>query len=173
MPPETLYGYLEGDDPLTGRRVIDEIIDALTKAPERRLTRPAPSPLPPRRPPPARSCSAPDTEDNLQRLFYERGWTDGLPVILPTEERVEHMLTGTGRPRDELVGEIFLHDTKETAQVHGLRHRRGGGHGRGAAGAPPGDPGRRGDQACRPSRPRPRPSAACSWSTGPSATRSA
>ena len=30
---ETLYGYIEGDDPLTGKRVIDEIIDALTKAP--------------------------------------------------------------------------------------------------------------------------------------------
>ncbi len=33
MPPETLYGYLEGDDPLTGQRVIDEIVDALTKTP--------------------------------------------------------------------------------------------------------------------------------------------
>ncbi len=75
------------------------------------------------------------------------------------------MLTGTGRPRDEQVGEIFNHDTKEMHQLHGLRHRRGGGHGRGAAGAPARDPGRPRPPSCRPSRPPPRPSAACSWST--------
>jgi hypothetical protein len=111
MPPEALYGYLEGDDPLTGRRVIEEILDALTKTPMAAesgaislLSEGAAAREP---------MVGPDTEDNLQRLFYERGWTDGLPVILPTEERVENMLTGTGRPRDEQVGEIFLVDTKE------------------------------------------------------------
>ena len=112
MPRETLQEYIEGNDPLTGKRVIDEIIDALTKAP---CGGPATSPLPlPNEQAAAREeLLAPDTEDNLQSLFYERGWTDGLPVILPTQERVEYMLTGTGRPRDELVGEIFNHDTKE------------------------------------------------------------
>ena len=30
----------------------------------------------------------PDTEDNLQRLFEENRWTDYLPIVLPTEERV-------------------------------------------------------------------------------------
>ena len=55
----------------------------------------------------------PDTEDNLQSLFFERGWTDGLPIILPTEERVAEMLKGTGRPPDEVVAEIYLHDTQE------------------------------------------------------------
>ncbi len=112
MPPETLYGYLEGDDPLTGRRVIDEIVDCAHQDAQLR-PRPAPSPLPSEGAGDRETLVGPDTEDNLQRLFYERGWTDGLPVILPTEERVENMLTGTGRPRDELVGEIFLHDTKE------------------------------------------------------------
>ncbi len=34
----------------------------------------------------------PDTEDNLQRLFLENNWTDGLPVVLPTEKRVAAML---------------------------------------------------------------------------------
>ena len=33
QPRETLYSYIEGGDPLTGKRVIDEIVDALTKAP--------------------------------------------------------------------------------------------------------------------------------------------
>ena len=34
----------------------------------------------------------PDTEDNLQRLFLENHWTDYLPIVLPTEERVAAML---------------------------------------------------------------------------------
>ncbi len=109
---ETLYSYIEGADPLTGNRVIDEILDALTKTPAQ--AEPATGPLPlPGETGAREELLAPDTEDNLQRLFYERGWTDGLPVILPTQERVERMLTGTGRPSDELVGEIFNHDTKE------------------------------------------------------------
>jgi len=110
---ETLYAYIEGTDPLTGKRVIEEIIDALTKASAAAGDKTSPLPLPQEETAAREERLAPDTEDNLQRLFYERGWTDGLPVILPTEERVEHMLTGTGRPPDEQVGEIFNHDTKE------------------------------------------------------------
>ena len=34
----------------------------------------------------------PDTEDNLHQLFQENHWTDYLPIVLPTEERVEEML---------------------------------------------------------------------------------
>ena len=34
---------------------------------------------------------------------YSRGWTDGLPVVPPTPERVLRMLTGTKRHRDEVV----------------------------------------------------------------------
>jgi hypothetical protein len=109
LPRETLYSYIEGDDPLTGKRVIDEILDALTETPSAGGF----VPLASAGAAPREELLPPDTEDNLQRLFYERGWTDGLPVILPTEERVAHMLTGTGRPEDEQVGEIFNHDTKE------------------------------------------------------------
>jgi hypothetical protein len=111
MLPETLYEYIERDDPLTGMRVIDEIVSALTKASS--VTDAGHVAMPSEAAAPRETMIGPDTEDNLQRLFYERGWTDGLPVILPTEERVEHMLTGTPRPRDEQVGEIFNHDTKE------------------------------------------------------------
>ena len=46
----------------------------------------------------------PDTEDNLQRLFLENNWTDYLPIILPTEERVAAMLKGTSHPPDKVVG---------------------------------------------------------------------
>jgi hypothetical protein len=39
-------------------------------------------------------------------IWFDKGVTDGLPVVPPTRERVERMLTGTGRARDELLGEM-------------------------------------------------------------------
>ncbi len=36
--------------------------------------------------------------------FTARGWGDGLPLIAPTEDRVERMLQGTRRARSELIG---------------------------------------------------------------------
>jgi hypothetical protein len=45
------------------------------------------------------------TTDEFESWF-ERGVTDGLPVVPPTRERVERMLGGTPRDRDELVGEM-------------------------------------------------------------------
>lgn len=35
---------------------------------------------------------------------YDRGWSDGLPVVPPTPERVVRMLEGTKRAADEVVG---------------------------------------------------------------------
>jgi hypothetical protein len=45
------------------------------------------------------------TTDELE-FWFDKGVTDGLPVVPPTRERVERMLTGAGRPRDELIGEL-------------------------------------------------------------------
>lgn len=42
------------------------------------------------------------TVEAIQYL-YEQGWTDGLPVIPPTEEAVDWMLTGTDRVRSEVI----------------------------------------------------------------------
>jgi hypothetical protein len=39
-------------------------------------------------------------------IFFERGVTDGLPVVPPTRERVERMLAGTRRRGDEAVGDL-------------------------------------------------------------------
>ena len=43
--------------------------------------------------------------DDLERWF-ERGVTDGLPVVPPTRERVERTLAATRRSRDELVARV-------------------------------------------------------------------
>ena len=39
-------------------------------------------------------------------VAFERGWSDGLPVVPPTPERVWRMLQGTSRKPDEVVGII-------------------------------------------------------------------
>ncbi|MFV0308356.1 MAG: thioredoxin family protein [Desertimonas sp.] len=41
-------------------------------------------------------------EDDIEAM-YDRGWSDGLPVVPPTPERVLRMLTGTSRAPDEVV----------------------------------------------------------------------
>jgi len=38
--------------------------------------------------------------------FYEEKWTDGFPIVPPTEEAVQLMLRGTDRDPDELVAEV-------------------------------------------------------------------
>ena len=43
----------------------------------------------------------PDAIEALNRVFYGRGWTDGLPILPPTPGRCEAMLDG--RDADELV----------------------------------------------------------------------
>jgi hypothetical protein len=45
-----------------------------------------------------------DEWDGLQRAFGERGWSDGLPLVPPTEARVERMLRYAGRPRNQIIG---------------------------------------------------------------------
>jgi hypothetical protein len=115
MPPSVLRRYIEGKDPATGKKLIDEVLEALTKpysAEESRnvaIARPVP-------PQPQRFLST-DTEDNIQRLFSDRGWTDGLPIILPTEDRVAKMLAGTGQPPDKFVGKAYMIDTQENVRV--------------------------------------------------------
>ncbi len=45
-------------------------------------------------------------EENLHELFMQNRWTDFLPIVLPTEERVERMLKGSSIPADRIVGKL-------------------------------------------------------------------
>lgn len=47
-----------------------------------------------------------DETDDLIEACYENGWTDGLPVVPPTPERVERMLSATDRDPDELIAAV-------------------------------------------------------------------
>lgn len=95
-----LRAYIEGTDPISKRPFMQEIIEGLTlplndndlkgMSFERSNSK----------------LLEPDTEDRLRALFEENNWTDFLPIILPTEERVEAMLRGTSHPRDKIVGRL-------------------------------------------------------------------
>ena len=41
-----------------------------------------------------------------QDLFFAKGWTDGLPIVPPTEERVAAMLAGVGRDPQQSIGAL-------------------------------------------------------------------
>jgi hypothetical protein len=97
-PLEVHRKYLEGNDPINGKPVLDEIIEALTRPITDKETKTGTI---------DRSMPRllePDTPENLERLFLEKGWTDYLPIVLPTEEKVAEMLKGTSHKPDEVVG---------------------------------------------------------------------
>ncbi len=105
--PDQLRAYVDGPDDVTGRPFMTEVIAALTRPPSTEETR---------RQAFDRSTPRfvdPDTEDNLHSLFVENSWTDMLPIILPTEERVAAMLAGTSRSPDTIVGKMRPTSTRE------------------------------------------------------------
>jgi hypothetical protein len=97
---EELRAYVDGEDPVNGGAFMQHVIEGLTNPLQDEdlagmsFDRSAPRLL------------DPDTEDNLRQLFVEENWTDFLPIVLPTEERVEAMLKGTSRAPDEIVGRM-------------------------------------------------------------------
>ena len=99
LKEEMLKAYLEGKDSVSGKPIMKAIADCLTRplTAEEKKSGPSAEAAPEPR------FLPPDTEDNLQRLFKDRHWTDFNPVILPTEARVAAMLKGTSHKPDELV----------------------------------------------------------------------
>ena len=92
---------IEGTDPITGKPVMREIVDELTTplSDEDKTTRTIQQSAGP-------NHFGPDTAEDLQRLFREKGMTDYLPIVLPTEEKVDAMLKATSHKPDEIVGKI-------------------------------------------------------------------
>ena len=95
-----LRAYIEGNDAVSGRPLMQEVFEGLTSPLEdadlQGLSFERTTPR----------LMEPHSEDNLQRLFEENRWTDMLPIILPTEARVEAMLKGTSHRPDEIVGRL-------------------------------------------------------------------
>jgi len=99
--PEQLHAYVEGNDPVSDKPMMKEIVDALTipLSSEEKKTGVVQVSIGP-------ETYGPDTAKNLQQFYHDNGMTDFLPVIIPTEETVQEMLQGTSRKPDELVGKM-------------------------------------------------------------------
>lgn len=52
---------------------------------------------------PAATFEALDDLDAINKLYRERRWSDGLPIVPPTPERVARMLACTQRKRDDVI----------------------------------------------------------------------
>jgi hypothetical protein len=98
--PAELRAYIEGNDPVSNRPFMQELLEDLTRPLDDEdlkgisFERSTPRLL------------EPNIEENLQRLFIENHWTDFLPITLPIEERVARMLAGTSHAPDEVVGRL-------------------------------------------------------------------
>ncbi|HCB33679.1 MAG TPA: thioredoxin [Acidimicrobiaceae bacterium] len=61
-------------------------------------------------------------EDTHEAMF-DRGWSDGLPLVPPTPDRVRRMLAGTSRPPDDVVANVppdLVDCTVEKAAVNAV-----------------------------------------------------
>ncbi len=62
------------------------------------------------------SFEAPDSAKAFNNLFFARGWTDGLPIMPPTEEAVLEMLSYTDRKPEEVVGILLPRHGEATVE---------------------------------------------------------
>lgn len=98
--PAQLRSYIDGEDPVARLPFMRVLIDGLTgPLTEEDLAGISFDRSTPR-------LLDPDTEEGLHRRFEQERWTDYLPIVLPTEERVAEMLKGTRRGPDEIVGRL-------------------------------------------------------------------
>ena len=82
---------------------VDEVIRNLTEQPPaaQALQEPAPG-----------EVLFEGTFEEVNRLFLENGWTDGLPVVPPTMDKIEEFLAFTDRQPQEVLGKM-LPDNRE------------------------------------------------------------
>ena len=93
---------------------VDGVVQGLTAAPEKasELVEPEPG-----------EVVFEGTADEINRFFYENGWSDGLPIVPPTAARVDEFLRHTDRRADEELG-VLLPDrrsaTVRTVAINGV-----------------------------------------------------
>jgi hypothetical protein len=87
-----------------------DIIAALTKP----LTLEEKSPQPKVEKSPSIAFTGSNLEVN--HFFYRNGWTDGLPILPPTEEAVAEMMKGTDLPADHVVAKLIPRMGKATVK---------------------------------------------------------
>jgi hypothetical protein len=105
-----LDAYIAGEDPVTKRPFMEEIADYLTRPLNEEEKKTGVVKREKKR------LIGPETAQNIQRYFDQRFWTDQLPIIMPTEERVAAMLKATKHRADEVIGEMRVTGEREAWQ---------------------------------------------------------
>ena len=89
------------------RKVADTLVDNIIQA----FTKPVLQAAKPREPEPDHVIFR-GTLDEIQEFFARRQWTDGLPVIPPTIDRIDRFLRFTERSSEEVIG-VLLPESRE------------------------------------------------------------
>jgi hypothetical protein len=99
-PEQLRRDVVEGKSPVSGKPVMQEIIEKLTKplTDEEKKTGEIIRDKGP--------ATFTDTPDNLQKMFLEKRMTDFLPIVLPTEAKVNEMLKATSHRPEEVLGRM-------------------------------------------------------------------
>src|SRR5581483_3602661 len=108
--PQELDAYIAGTDPVTKQPLMQEIIGHLTRPLNEEEQKTG---LVKRE---KKRLIGPDTPARLQQYFDDRFWTDQLPIIMPTEERVAEMLRHTSHKPSEVVGSMRVTGEREAWQ---------------------------------------------------------
>ena len=107
---------IEGNNPVSGKPVMQEIVSKLTSpltAADRDMSERKMDVGPP---------AYTDTEENLHKLFLDKRYTDFLPVVLPTEERVKTMLAQTSHVPDAILGRMNPGSDAGETWTYTVRH---------------------------------------------------
>jgi hypothetical protein len=105
--PKELAAYIAGKDPVTKQPLMQEILGDLTRPLNEEEQKTGQVKREKKR------FVGPDTAENLQRHFDDRFWSDQLPIIMPTQERVAEMLKHTRHKPDEIVGSLRVTGERE------------------------------------------------------------
>ena len=105
--PAELAKYIAGQDPVSKQPLMQEIAGHLTRPlnEEERMTGLVNRPK--------KRLLGPDTAKNLQKYFDDRFWSDQLPIVMPTEDRVAAMLKQTRHAPGEIVGRMRVTGERE------------------------------------------------------------
>lgn len=93
-------------DEAVEKTIISQVIEGLTKPIAERKEEEAE--------PDIREVTFRGTFEEVNGFCYRRGWTDGLPIIPPTIEKVEQFLRYTDRPADEEIAVFPLANLRAT-----------------------------------------------------------
>jgi hypothetical protein len=89
------------------RVTVDGVVRGLTVAPDESVGIVEPGPT---------DVVFEGTFEDVNRVFYENGWSDGLPIVPPTDARVRRFLRFTDRDADEVIGVLLPDQRRATVR---------------------------------------------------------